>query len=191
MNTQRDETAVPQQQIIFAEPASLGIPSPLPMTSMLEIDFDKLTPKQQGMVEESLYHHLAMSLTEKKANHAVEGMIRFSFRIGELFVEADFQFDVIEMRANGRPRQERLTQFLDRRRGRVERFLETIEDQFATRLAIEMGKSVYPKLKANDGKGSFLNIRLFTSEKTVIQETPDQDVRVPMTTGTLFGTSDD
>lgn len=190
MNTQRNETTVPQQQIIFAEPAPLSIPSSLPRSPELEIDFGDLTPVQQRMVEQSLNHHLAMALAEKKANHAAEGMIRFSFRISELFVEVDFQFDVIEMRANGRPREERLIRFLARRRGRVEQFLETLEDQFATRLAIETGKSVYSKPKVTDGKFGF-SIRLFTSEKTVIQETPDQDVRVPMTTGTLFGTSVD
>lgn len=191
MNTQRNETAVPQQQIIFAEAAPLSTIAPLSRTPELEIRYDELTPHQQDMVNLSVNHHLAMALAEKKANHAAEGMIRLSFRIGELFVEADFQFDVLAMRAHGRAREERLKRFIDRRRGRVEQFLETLEDQFATRLTIEAGKSVYPKPKANDGKGGFLNIRLFTKEKTVVQETPDQDVRVPMTTGTLFGSSVD
>lgn len=191
MNNFNDQTTVPREQIILAEPSSLSTVTVLP-TPELEIRFGDLPEEEQAMVGKSLKHHLAIALANEKFEHADQVMGRFSVFISGLYIEVEYQLSMLELRAKGHPREERITNFLARRGQRYATFLERAEELLATRLLIEAGKSVYPKPKLNHGKGSLFNIRILTSETTTIKEAEqDKDLPPPVASGTFFGSGID
>lgn len=176
MSNQRKQITAPQE-IILDEPGPLSINNPLP-TPEVEIQYGELTEKQQAMVEQALDDHLASVLYEKKDRQALESITRIELQIGELYVKADFRLDMTEAWTIGRPHKKRIKGFLEKRRDKLERAYDTVGDQHIIRSAMVAGRSVYPKFKLNDGKGSLINLRLFTSEKTVLKEA-DQDKDLP------------